>query len=424
MQTMESVTFNDVAIDFDAEEWALMDTTQRNLFRHVILESISHLVSVALDAYCSDCLRVKNQRKIVDGRTLTMEAMESVTFNDVAIDFDAEEWALMDTRQRHLFRHVMLESIHHLVSVDRQNDHRKEEMITMPGICNKDKYTTQAKQQISNIGEDPFGIIDLGEEFIHSRLDDMETKTYLNEQYPKTINFQSFFSTHKQIQTGNNSYDCRLCGKAFRNISVLRQHERTCTGEKRYVCHLCGKSFTRCCNLKEHERNHTGEKASVCHQCGKIVTDSSKLRIHVRTHNVEKPYICHLCGKSYKYRVDLRQHEKSHTGEKPYVCHLCGKDFACKTALKPHVRTHTGEKPYICHLCGKSFNHWSNLRDHKRTHTGEKPYVCNTCGKSFSYFASFSNHKRTHTGETPYACHLCGKSFSQRGHLRGHERGT
>nr|XP_020633270.1 zinc finger protein 436-like isoform X1 [Pogona vitticeps]XP_020633271.1 zinc finger protein 436-like isoform X1 [Pogona vitticeps] len=401
------VPFEEVAVSFSQEEWALLDPDQRALHQE-IMEENQQMIS-SLDMSDSSVLSFLPFSFIRDNwREKNAYSKSGKSF---AHHFEVKGYQRINTEEENcipenLYKCIVSEN-HFGMNIDlmpHRRIHTGQKCFVSEVSGKSGKYFNRKKHFVNH-------------ERVHIR-----EKPYKCQECGKCFAENSTFLRHKRVHTGEKPYKCQECGKCFTVNSTLMSHKRVHTGEKPYKCEECGKCFARNSNLVSHRRVHTGEKPYKCEDCGKCITGRSQLVRHKRVHTGERPYKCQECGKCFAQKTSLVKHKRVHTGEKPFKCQECGKCFADNSTLMSHKRVHTGEKPYKCQECDKCFAHRSQLVKHKRVHTGEKPYKCQECGKHFAENSSLVKHKRVHTGEKPYRCEECGKYFAENSSLVRHKR--
>ncbi|XP_045346994.1 zinc finger protein 709-like [Leopardus geoffroyi] len=210
---------------------------------------------------------------------LSFSIRDSVVFEDVAVDFTLEEWSLLDSVQKNLYRDVMLVS----KSCDR--------------FCESSE----------------------------------------GNQHRDTCSHCPHLNSRKNISTGVKLYECTKCGNGFIHLSSLKRHVRSHCGQKPYPCQECKQAFICPTSL----RTHTGEKPYGCKLCGKTFLYFCSLTQRIRIHTTEENNECKQCGKTFHEFSSLTRHMRTHTGEKPYKCKECGNAFIYPSIFQRHMITHT-----------------------------------------------------------------------------------
>lgn len=219
-------------------------------------------------------------------------------------------------------------------------------------------------------------------------------------------------------------FQCKTCGRCFKNKANLWTHNQMHTGKLPYPCDMCGTAFNRMQSLNAH-----------------------KIKYHSKDSTEDPPLNlkCQFCPRVFPRNADRTQHMKmghpdqftsyertesstptttmSNERSTPVTGQGDGAVSKRSASATPSSRS-ISASPQIsltCGMCMQTFQSGQQVKDHiEEVHPRDSILSCVLCPKTFKSRQTLRMHILNHQGKLPYQCDDCGSRFDRRFYLMRH----
>lgn len=157
----------------------------------------------------------------------------------------------------------------------------------------------------------------------------------------KVFTRENILKIHLNKHNDNTESLCEDCGKSIVGKAAMKEHKRyEHSKDEVFVC--CHQTFDSYKSFRNHQRSHyrdaKREQPAFCDLCGKQFKNASILKQHIQIHSDERAYKCDICGATFKQKVALYTHSRIHSETNKYSCDSCGQSFRWKQTFDKHVK--------------------------------------------------------------------------------------